>query len=206
MSTRILLVRHGETDWNAQERIQGRHDIPLNQRGLDQARKLGERLRSETIAGVYTSPQQRAVATAQAIASHHPTVPLVHLPQLAEFSFGPYDGMRIPDFKSKLDWNRIDDEEYRLSIGAEPKGPTREWIQNHLSEIFLGHRGETILLSTHGAKKKFLLETLLNEADKEASIRAQHPNNCSLTILHWHPQEGVSLELYNDTSHLDMLG
>lgn len=66
--TRIILIRHGETDWNTQTRIQGHIDIALNRRGRWQAQRLGAALADEGLAAVYSSDLQRARETAQAVA------------------------------------------------------------------------------------------------------------------------------------------
>ena len=65
---KIILARHGETDWNAAEIFRGRADVPLNETGLRQAALLGEYLGSARIDAICTSPLQRAVSTAAAIA------------------------------------------------------------------------------------------------------------------------------------------
>src|SRR5574337_1359871 len=67
-ATRIIAIRHGETAWNVDTRIQGHLDIPLNDTGLWQARQLGHALAEEPVAAIYSSDLQRAYATAQAVA------------------------------------------------------------------------------------------------------------------------------------------
>src|SRR5512142_1922193 len=71
MSTLFILIRHGQTEWNRQERFRGHADIPLNDTGKAQAQKLAQRLASETIDAIYCSPLQRTVQTAEPIAAPH---------------------------------------------------------------------------------------------------------------------------------------
>ena len=71
-ATRILLIRHGETDWNRVHRFQGRSDLPLNQEGRDQAHALALGLKDQSLTAIYSSPLARAVETARLIKVFHP--------------------------------------------------------------------------------------------------------------------------------------
>lgn len=71
MPTDLLLIRHGETDWNRARRLQGHRDIALNEEGLRQAERLGKALAGESLQAVFSSDLQRARQTAQAVARHH---------------------------------------------------------------------------------------------------------------------------------------
>ncbi len=73
---RIILIRHGETEWNRLHRFQGRSDIPLNPKGNDQAFALALALKNETITAIYSSPLKRALETASNIGRFHPSTPL----------------------------------------------------------------------------------------------------------------------------------
>lgn len=96
--TRILLVRHGETDWNRIGLYQGTTDVPLNARGLRQATALAAALHAEPIAAIYTSPLERAHSTALAIAGRCNS-DLEVIPELREISYGLWQGKSI-------DWSR----------------------------------------------------------------------------------------------------
>ena len=92
-ATRILLVRHGETEWNRIHRFQGRSDLPLNQEGRDQARALAAGLKDQSLTAIYSSPLSRAVETARLINSFHPSVPFFEEVGLIEMNFGEFEGM-----------------------------------------------------------------------------------------------------------------
>ncbi len=90
---RILLIRHGETDWNRVHRFQGRSDLPLNQEGRDQAYALALGLKEQSLTAIYSSPLARAIETARQIKVFHPSVPLFEEESLIEMDLGGFEGM-----------------------------------------------------------------------------------------------------------------
>jgi probable phosphoglycerate mutase len=92
-SIRILLVRHGETDWNRIHRFQGRSDLPLNQKGREQAHALALGLKDQSLAAIYSSPLARTIETARLIKAFHPSVPLYEEEGLVEMNLGEFEGM-----------------------------------------------------------------------------------------------------------------
>jgi broad specificity phosphatase PhoE len=104
--TRILLIRHGETDWNRIRRFQGRSDLPLNQKGKDQAHALALALKDESLTAIYSSPLIRTLETARLIKVFHPSIPLFEEEGLVEMNLGEFEGMEAqrwaaeyPDFR-----------------------------------------------------------------------------------------------------------
>ena len=93
---KILLVRHGETDWNLAGRFQGRSDVPLNQKGVEQANALASALRKESLAAIYSSPLVRAKETARLIKVFHPSSPLFEDEGLVEMDLGEFEGIEGP--------------------------------------------------------------------------------------------------------------
>ena len=96
----IILVRHGETEWNAAETFRGRADVPLNETGLQQARLLGEYLRDEKIAVVYSSPLIRAVKTAAAVAAFH-RLDVSIAADLIDIDCGQWQGLTLGEVEEK---------------------------------------------------------------------------------------------------------
>lgn len=92
-ATRILLIRHGETDWNRVHRFQGRSDLPLNEEGRDQAHALALGLKDQSLTAIYSSPLTRAVETANLIKVFHPSIPLFEEKGLVEMDLGQFEGM-----------------------------------------------------------------------------------------------------------------
>jgi len=103
--TRILLIRHGETEWNRIHRFHGRSDEPLSQKGRDEAHALALALKDEPLTAIYSSPLIRARETAHHIKAFHPSVPFFEERGLIEMDFGAFEGMEAarwveeyPDF------------------------------------------------------------------------------------------------------------
>ena len=110
MPTTILLARHGETDWNAERRVQGHTDTPLNARGREQARALAGNLAGERLDAVYASDLGRAAETARAVARQR-GLHVVELAELRERHFGSWEGLsdtevleRFPDARERPHW------------------------------------------------------------------------------------------------------
>ncbi|MCA1554742.1 MAG: histidine phosphatase family protein, partial [Chloroflexi bacterium] len=160
MTTRFILVRHGESTWNSEERIQGWLDPPLSQRGVQQAELVGERLRTETIDAVYASPQERARATAEHIARHH-ALPVQLDDRLREQFLGALQGLttaeiasRFPErtasYRSSPLWSRVADEESVEQLSQRVCGCCCEMIERH-------HHQTVVVVSHGGALNRLLI-------------------------------------------------
>lgn len=201
--TRFLLVRHGQTDWNIEERIQGHTDIPLNTTGLQQAEKIAERLRHESIAHIYSSHLSRARATAEAIARHHANVPFTVKEELAEFMMGVLEGMRVSDAHLQYGTTFWDDDIEREHLKMHTKQSYHERFRTLIPQWCELHPNETIVLATHGGTKQAILRAFdLSDVDRK-TISEKWCGNCSLSIVEVDSQGKGSLALYACTKHLD---
>lgn len=152
--TELILIRHGETDWNRELRFQGQLDVPLNAVGLEQARRVAERLAQETMQGLVSSDLQRALQTAQAVAGRAPQVldPVLEA-ALREQHFGLAEGLCVPDVKARHpqawdQWVRFE-ADYAFDGGES----TRVFHARVLAAVrALGqrHPGQTLAVVTHG--------------------------------------------------------
>lgn len=154
----VLIIRHGETDWNRELRFQGQVDVPLNATGHEQARRLAQRLVAERLAvdHLVCSDLIRTRQTAQpALAALLPQLSLDALtdPRLREQHFGVVDGMRVDDIKARhaqawAQWLRFDAD------GGMPGGETARQFHARVMEALRGlaqqHAGQTIVVVTHG--------------------------------------------------------
>lgn len=185
----VALVRHGETDWNRQGRMQGHRDIPLNERGLLQAGRLARRLRFGPWDFAVSSDLQRAAMTASCLAEAAGITRMVRDPRLRERHFGRLEGTtreerlaRWGDHWQRLDHGMESDEELLLRAEA------------FLADLTLRKSGRFIVV-THGGWIRALVRRHFPE---RAGI---HPANASLSLLQWAEGRWRCLS-YNDTDHL----
>ncbi len=202
-ATRIIAVRHGETAWNVDTRIQGHLDIALNDTGRWQARQVARALADEPLAAVYTSDLQRAHATAQAIAQAS-GAPLVAEPGLRERSFGELEGRTFAEIEADLPeqarrWRQRDP--HFAPTGGETLVQLRERIAATTHRLAAQHTEQLIVLVAHGGVLDMLYR-LATGLDLQAP-RTWLVTNASINRLLWTPQ-GLTLVGWADTQHLDM--
>jgi probable phosphoglycerate mutase len=201
-ATRIIAVRHGETAWNVDTRIQGHLDIALNDTGHWQARQVARALADEPLAAVYTSDLQRAHATAQAIAQASGD-PLVAEPGLRERSFGELEGRTFAEIEAELPeqarrWRQRDP--HFAPTGGETLVQLRERIAATTHRLAAQHTEQLIVLVAHGGVLDMLYR-LATGLDLQAP-RTWLVTNASINRLLWTP-EGLTLVGWADTQHLD---
>jgi len=202
-ATRIIAVRHGETAWNVDARIQGQLDIGLNDTGRWQARRVGEALATETITAVYSSDLGRAHETAQAVAEVT-GIPVVADEGLRERSFGIFEGKTFDEIHETWpdhahNWRkRI--PEWQPPDGGESLLELRERVTRTVRELAARHPGEQIVVVAHGG----VLDTLYRVATGQEvnSPRTWELPNGAINRLLWTP-EGFTLVGWSDTQHLD---
>jgi probable phosphoglycerate mutase len=150
--TEILLVRHGETLWNQQGRMQGQHDSPLTPTGLHQARRLARRLAQVEFVALYSSDLGRAHQTARCIADETGHE-IIADQGLRERNFGIFEGLTNTEIKTKFP------EEYEqfakrlphfVTAGGESAAQFMERAVGTLDRIAMRHPGETIVVVSHG--------------------------------------------------------
>ena len=201
-ATRIVAIRHGETAWNVDTRIQGHLDIPLNNTGLWQAEQLGQALAGENFAAIYTSDLQRAYATAQAVA-RTTGAPLQAVQGLRERSFGHFQGRTFAEIEAELPddarrWRKRDP--HYAPEGGESLVALRERIAHTVTALAAPHAGEQILLVAHGG----VLDVLYRLATRQETQapRTRQLTNAAINRLLWTP-DGLTLIGWADTQHLD---
>lgn len=202
--TRIILTRHGETQWNLEKRVQGRLDSPLTENGLTQARNLALRLKCERIQYLYSSDLPRAIATAEEIRRELQLKTIIPAPMIREFSFGDWEGKLWADLReTQQEIFKIWDSTPHLA--TVPSGDNMYTIAERAWEFFqelmLKHQGETICLVSHGLTLKLLVTKALGfQIDEWLKTPMQF--NTAVNILE---VEGAKIKpiLLGDCSHLE---
>ena len=183
--TRITLVRHGETDWNRQRRIQGSTDIPLNDAGVAQAAVAAHALADAGYTAVYASALSRALQTAAIIADAAGLGAPVGEPELNERAFGEAEGLTNQEILG------------RFPDDVVPGRETREHVVRRalpvLESLAVQHAGESVLVVTHGAVIGSLIRHLTNG---ERPRQGELISNLSLSHL-WHDGGRLRLEEFN---------
>ncbi len=201
MTTRILLIRHGETEWNATGRWQGMADVPLNSTGQMQAVSLAEYLKERPISAVYSSDLQRALHTAQLIAARH-NLSVVTDARLRELNLGDLQGLTLEEIIERYpEQAHIMKKNYMQFVA--PNGESRVMLQNRAYAAYLDivskkHRDEVAVISHGGTIRSLLLK--LFEGHHEAGHSPL--SNTSVTIIE---TDGVTHTLAG-TASTDHLG
>jgi probable phosphoglycerate mutase len=201
LATRILLIRHGQTDWNLEARLQGHTDVPLNAAGQEQARRLRRALLGESLEAVYTSDLQRALQTAQAVAEAT-GAPLRPEPALRERGFGAFEGQAMAELQAlwPAEWQRWQAREPGF---AAPGGETLQDFYDRCvgaaARLAAAHAGGAIALVAHGG----VLDCLYRAATRQPldAPRTWRLGNAALNRL-LHSPEGFTLVGWDDDSHL----
>ena len=142
----ILITRHGQTDWNVQEKLQGKADIELNQTGIEQAKIAKNKLENEKIDLIICSPLKRAKQTAEII-NEGRNIPLIIDDRIAERDFGEFEGKNKSKFSFEDFWSYKKAENYEK---AEKIQDFFERIYNFLDDIKEKYKDKRILIVAHG--------------------------------------------------------
>jgi len=195
---RLLLARHGESVWNEVRRFQGAADVPLSERGREQARALGRALGAYRIAAAYVSPLGRARETA-AIALGQAGVPVTAMAELRELSLGEWEGCLATEIQARegdpyAAWLRAPAD--CPPPGGEPLAAVRERVVRAVTRIAAAHPdGQDVLVVAHGGVISVYACHLLGCHPN--SLWRLRVDNASLTIVR--PPRLMTL---NDTRHL----
>jgi probable phosphoglycerate mutase len=199
--TRILAIRHGETAWNVDTRIQGHLDIPLNETGRWQAERLGQSLVAEDITAIYASDLSRAHETALYV-SRASGVPVVAELGLRERGFGDFEGRTFAEIEAALPeqaerWRKRDPS--FAPSGGESLLQVQERVLAAVDRLAKQHPGELIVMVAHGGVMDVLYRAA-TRLDLQAT-RTWLLGNTAVNRLLWTPK-GLSLVGWSDTQHL----
>jgi len=204
--TRICLVRHGETDWNAAHRIQGHTDIPLNEKGIAQATATAQALKTVQFNAVYCSDLQRATETARIVATQL-QLAVQFDARLRERHFGAIQGLTWEEAKQRFP-QHYDPLRERVPDAPAPEGGESLAIFSMriisvLEELAARHPGETLLVVCHGGCLDAAYRAASGkplEAVRDFALGNATLNWIGISSTHW------QLENWNDEAHLGETG
>lgn len=202
--TEIILVRHGETEWNVTKIFRGRIDIELSQTGMKQAELLAEYLSDTKVDAIYSSPLKRALQTAEVIACYH-RLSVEITPALLDFHFGRWQGLSRQEVKDKYkalyaEWLK---NPHQVQI---PDGEKLDDVRKRalgVVESIIAEHGGTVILVSHRVVNKVLICALLGLDNSHFWNIAQ--DACGITLFTYENNRFV-LSKHNDTSFLLPLG
>jgi len=198
MQTKIVLIRHGATDWNKEKKYCGYKDVPLNAQGEKQAELLAKRLATIHFDAVYASDLKRAVKTARLALGR---VKIIKIKDLREMNFGVMEGLSHEQILKKyaLPYTKWLKEPFKKHDipEAEHMADFRKRITRALKQIVRDNRGKTVAVVCHGGTISVLLTSLL----KRKGFWQNVPGSTSVSIIEYTNNKPV-LKLFNCTKHL----
>jgi broad specificity phosphatase PhoE len=188
--TIFYLVRHGQTDWNAENRIQGQSDIPLNEVGRKESQELVGKLEGITFAAYFSSDMQRAYETALILTKADPLITIKTDKRLRERNFGSWEGRLSAEYRTSSPEERLD---------VESDGSMCERVFQFLTEAAHQYPGKTLLVITHGGIIRNILIQVLNLKDPVNGIAIKNAAILQLVFCNgeWSikAKEGIELPI-----------
>jgi probable phosphoglycerate mutase len=200
--TRLILLRHGETELTAGRRYSGRGDVPLNDRGRAQAQATAARLAGVTVAAVVSSPLSRCTATAAILAPSLGNPPVRVEPDLVECDFGLWEGLTFAEVRER--WPDELDQWLGSTSVPPPDGEALRAVavraRRAVGRIREAYPGQTVVVVSHVSPIKLLLRDALAAGD--AFLHRLQLDPAGLSIVDSWPDGGVAVRTVNDTGHL----
>ncbi len=201
--TEIILVRHGETEWNVGEIFRGRIDIGLNETGIKQAELLVEHLSGVKIQAIYSSPLKRALRTAEMIANYH-RLEVEIAPGLIDLDYGKWQGLPHQEVKDKykeLYTKWINSPDQVTMPGGESLNDVRKRAIGVVDEVIAKYES-TVILVSHRVVNKVLICALLGLDNSHFWNIKQ--DTCGITTFTYENERFILTE-HNNTSYLKAL-
>jgi len=197
MATKIIFIRHGQTDWNAKMIYCGSSDVCLSQKGRAQVRELKKVFLNQGVDKIYCSNKKRALETAKIIFGKEK---IVELEDLREMHFGVFEGLTYKQIQKKYPqaYKRWLHDPFSVTI---PKGENlkdfKKRILQAVRKIMRSEKGKTVAVVCHGGA----ISIFLTHLQKSKEFWRQIPSSASVSVVEC--QNGkTKIKLFNDTSHL----
>jgi broad specificity phosphatase PhoE len=181
----IFLVRHGQTDWNVQRRIQGSKGVPLNKQGVKQAKELAKKFKRLAITCIHSSPVQRARQTAEIIAKPH-NLRVKYEKDFRERGFGVIEGYTWEDFRKR--YPHLPQQE----VGIDWRAPKGESLRQTMRRVLTAFKkvtrkhplGDRVLIVSHGSALRCLIHQL-HGGKPEDFWDSKSLDNAEIVEVHW---------------------
>ena len=200
--TEIIIIRHGETEWNKLGRFQGHSDVPLSPEGRTQAEALGRNLAIEQADAIYASDLTRTMETAAPLAARF-GLEVIPDPLLRELNFGAWEGRNFQDVNAACPdamKHFYNDPEHVDIPGSEPFPDFQKRVAGRVREIVVEQRGKRVIIVSHGASIRILLADIL--AMPIRSIWPISQLNTAVNRIRFEDDGFAVVTLMNDTAHL----
>jgi len=197
MITKLILIRHGQTEWNLLKRYCGFVDLELNKKGKFQAGKLHKKMKSQSIHKVYASDRKRAVQTAGIVFKNQH---IEMMPDLREIHFGVFEGLTQDEILEKYPkiYKRWLKDPYSVTI---PKGENllkfKKRVVSAIKKIVKENSGKTVAVVCHGGAISIFINHLLKSKD----FWAQIPKSTAMSVVEFEKNK-AKVKVFNDVSHL----
>ena len=200
--TEIIIIRHGETEWNQSGRFQGHSDVPLSEEGRAQAEALGRNLIVDQVDAIYASDLMRAMETAAPLAARF-GLKVIADPLLRELNFGAWEGRSFTEVNADSPDTMKEfyrDPERAAIPESEPFPDFQKRVAGRVREIAAAECGKRVVIVSHGASIRILLADLLSMPIR--SIWHISQLNTAVNRIRFEDDGFAIVTLLNDTSHL----
>lgn len=200
----ILFIRHGQTDWNRQQRVMGTQPISLNEEGIRQAEKLAEYLKGTRLDAVVTSPVKRAAQTAQILLNDRPELKLIHEKRFGEIEYGEWVNLTFSDLSTKYSdiWRDYHQNPEKVKIpGGELLTNVRDRTKAAVSEFESKYPDGRIAVISHADVIKLAVIGVLDWPMN--LFKCFSMDNGAMLLLRKHPTLGMRLVWFN---HINGIG
>jgi len=200
--TKVIFIRHGQTEWNVTGRYQGQSDVKLTEEGKKQAEKLADNFPVAKVDAIYASDLCRAMVTAETIAKKF-GLKVQAEPAFRELSFGDWEGLTYQQIVDKWEEamaNFLQHPDILEIPGGESFPAVQQRAMKRLNELIEKHDGQTIVVVAHGAVLRTMLTAALHMPLQYLwSIRQF---NTAVNIVRYDADANPTVELLNSTAHL----
>jgi len=198
---KVIIARHGQTKANVKKIAQGQGvDSLLSKAGIQQAKKLAERLKKEKIDFAYVSDLRRAVHTAREVMKFHPLAKIILTVELRERNLGIHEGKPSTNWRNAVKKSALPFHTYK-PIKGESYAELQNRVGAFFDELTRKHKDDTLLIVGHGGVITMLLLKIFNKSINKKNYKKYHPDNTAVTMLEISPKKPAHIHSLNSVDH-----